>query len=369
VTGADWAELAESTQKIMDRMRESGMTTDENSNYVIGLPEVRIVPDRQRAADLGVSMATIGNTISSTIGGVRAAKFKDGARRFDVRVRLMQPERAAPEDVGKLFVRGRDGRLVQMSEIVRLREQPTVQSITRRNRQRAITITANVAGGKSQKDVLAHCLAIARETLPAGCGVELAGSSRLFEEAGRELMLALALGILIAYMVLASQFNSFVHPALVLLAMPFSITGAILGLMLVGASINMYSMIGVVLLMGIVKKNSILLVEFTNHVRGQGKGVREALLEACPVRLRPILMTSVSTVAAALPPALALGPGAEARMPMAMVVIGGVILSTFLTLYVVPCAYSLVPGRVKSSKDIDDELAGEPAKELAAMHE
>jgi HAE1 family hydrophobic/amphiphilic exporter-1 len=144
--------------------------------------------------------------------------------------------------------------------------------------------------------------------------------------------------------------------------MPFSITGAILGLLLIGASLNMYSMIGIVLLMGIVKKNSILLVEFTNQMRERGLGVREALLEACPIRLRPILMTSISTVAAALPPALALGPGVETRMPMAVVVIGGVTLSTFLTLFVVPCAYSLLPGRVRQpeKEEADDAEAFEP---------
>jgi len=363
VTGADWEQLAASTQKILEKMKESGLTAAENSNYIVGLPELRIVPDRQRAADLGVSMSALGNTISANIGGVRAARFKDGARRFDVRVRLVKSERDTPEDVGRLFVRNREGKLVQLSELVRVKEQPVVQTITRRNRQRAITITANVAGGKSQQEATARCLAIAQEVLPPGYVAELSGSSRLFSEAKWELMFALGLGILIAYMVLASQFNSYVHPALVLLAMPFSLTGAILGLLIAGASLNMYSMIGVILLMGIVKKNSILLVEFTNHVRAQGRPVREALLEACPIRLRPILMTSLSTVAAAIPPALALGPGAETRIPMAVVVIGGVILSTFLTLYVVPCAYSLVPGRVRNESEVEAEMADQvPAK-------
>ena len=155
------------------------------------------------------------------------------------------------------------------------------------------------------------------------------------------LLFAMVLGIFVAYMVLASQFNSFIHPFIILLALPFSLTGALVALKLGGQSLNIFSMIGIILLMGIVKKNSILLVDFTNQRRKQGAQITEALLEACPTRLRPILMTSVATIAAAIPPALGFGPGAETRIPMALVVIGGVLTSTFLTLFVVPCAYSL----------------------------
>jgi HAE1 family hydrophobic/amphiphilic exporter-1 len=172
-------------------------------------------------------------------------------------------------------------------------------------------------------------------------------------------MIALILGIFVAYMVLGSQFNSFIHPATVLLALPFSITGAFIALKLTGLSLNIYSMIGMLLLMGIVKKNSILLVDFTNHRRKEGVAVREALLEACPLRLRPILMTSVACVTAAIPAALSLGAGSETTRPMAVVVIGGVTLSTMLTLVVVPCAYSLMARleSVKHSTELNKALA------------
>jgi HAE1 family hydrophobic/amphiphilic exporter-1 len=170
----------------------------------------------------------------------------------------------------------------------------------------------------------------------------MTGSSQSFQESFQSLIFAMALGILVSYMVLASQFNSFIHPVTVLMALPFSFSGAFLGLWLFHQSINMYSLIGFILLMGIVKKNSILLVDFTNQVRRDMPDVDEALLNACPVRLRPILMTSVATVAGALPEALALGPGAETRIPMAIAIIGGVIASTILTLFVVPCTYSLM---------------------------
>jgi multidrug efflux pump subunit AcrB len=187
---------------------------------------------------------------------------------------------------------------------------------------------------------------VASKILPPQYHVVLSGSSQTFGESFQSLIVALILGIFVAYMILASQFNSFTDPIAVLVALPFSVSGAFVSLLLAHQSINIYSMIGLVLLMGIVKKNSILLVDFTNHVREKrGSNVKEALLEACPVRLRPIVMTSVATIAGAIPSALAFGPGAESRVPMAIAIIGGVTVSTFLTLYVVPCVYSVLAWR------------------------
>jgi multidrug efflux pump subunit AcrB len=332
----------------MRRMRESGLMIDVSSDYQVGMAEVRLTPDRRRAADLGVSAVSIGNTVNALVGGVRAGKFKEGGHRYDVRVRLQSDQRSRPEDLQRLRVRNKEGRLVRLSEVVRMHEQTTVQQITRRNRQRSVTVSANLVPGRSQKDANDVVAALAGELLPAGYSIDVTGSSALFKDAGRDFLVAIGLGVVIAYMILASQFNSFVHPLLVLLAMPFSLTGAVLALMAAGGSLNLYSMIGVVLLMGIVKKNSILIVEFANQLRERGAGVPLALLRAAPVRLRPILMTTVSTLAAAVPPAFALGPGSEAVRSMALVVIGGVAVSAVLTLFVVPAAYLLVPGRVRA---------------------
>ncbi len=353
VTGPDWDELGRISETFMEKMRETGLMTDVNSNYLVGMPELKIYPDRKRAADLGVSAQAIGETLYALVGGVRAGKFQDAGHRFDVRVRLLSDQRSRPEDIRRLFVRNREGKLVRLSEVVRLQEAATVQTITRFNRARAITIRANVARGASQQAVNERIDAIAAEILPPGYGIEVTGSSRLFSESKRAFLFAIGLGVVVAYMVLASQFNSYVHPALVLLAMPFSVTGAFVAMYLTDVSLNLYSMIGLVLLMGIVKKNSILLVEFTNKMREAGMGVHEALLEACPIRLRPILMTSTATIAAAIPPALAIGPGAETRIPMAVVVIGGMVLSTLFTLFVVPCAYRILPGRVRERPEED----------------
>lgn len=216
--------------------------------------------------------------------------------------------------------------------------------INRRERERAITIYANVKSGMSQQKALLAVEEIAKRILPPRYHIVLSGSSQTFTESFQSLILALILGLFVAYMVLASQFNSFSDPLVVLVALPFSVSGAFVALLLTHQSINVYSMIGLVLLMGIVKKNSILLVDFTNQVRARKDvlSAHQALLEACPVRLRPILMTSVASIAGAVPAALAIGPGAESRVPMAVAVIGGVVVSTLLTLYVVPAVYGLI---------------------------
>ena len=229
---------------------------------------------------------------------------------------------------------------MSLDSVARTVDTPVQLSISRENRARAIRIFGNVAKGHSQGEALDTVRSLAA-TLPEGYRLELTGGAAQFRDTTREALLALGLGILIAYMILAAQFNSFIHPFTVLLALPFSITGALVALWIGGHSLNMMSLIGLLLLMGLVKKNSILIVDFANQSRRRGLGVREALLEACPLRLRPILMTTLAIMMGALPAALALGPGAEFRAPMAVAVMGGTLLSTLLSLFVVPCAYLL----------------------------
>jgi hydrophobe/amphiphile efflux-1 (HAE1) family protein len=342
IRGRDWDTLARSTRQIMDEMRQAGAVTDVDSDYQVGMPEVQVVPNRNKAADLGISMATIGETVNSAIGGQRVGKFKDKGRRFDIRVRLLAPQRQRPEDIQRLLVRTVQGGLVRLGDIVKIEQRPTLQTITRKDRERAITIFANVATGASQADAIDRSLEIARKVLPDGYRAIPSGSSQAFAESFQSLGFAFALGLIVAYMVLATQFNAFSHPFTVLLALPFSISGALMALWIAGQSLNVYSLLGMILLMGIAKKNSILLVDFTNQIRAQGAERHEALLEACPLRLRPILMTSIATIAGALPPALAIGPGAELQRPMALALVGGMVVSTLLTLFVVPAAYSVL---------------------------
>ncbi len=342
VRGPDWDVLAKSALEIEKRMEESGKAVDVDTNYLLGQPELRVVPDRDAAALRGVSMSSIGNVIQVMMGGSPAGKFTENGHRYDVRVRLEQNQRISPKDIDNLFVRNNRGERVRLSEVVRLEAKSSLQSITRINRERAISVYGNPAPGVDQQSALEETQRIAKEVLPSGYRIVLSGSAQTMGESFSSLGFALILGIIVAYMILGSQFNSFIHPFTVLLALPFSFSGALIALILFGQSLNVYSFIGLILLMGLVKKNSILLVDFTNQIRAHGFGVREAQLKACPIRLRPIIMTSISTIAAAIPPALALGPGAETRIPMSIAVIGGMFVSTILTLLVVPCAYSLL---------------------------
>jgi HAE1 family hydrophobic/amphiphilic exporter-1 len=340
--GNDWDQLGALSEEFQEKMRETGLMVDINSNYKLGMPEVQIWPDREEAARRGVSVESIGNAVGAALGGVRAGKFSKGGHRYDIRVRFRPSDRMKTADIGKIWVRNNRGQVVPLAQVVSTTEKKTLLSITRQDRSRAIKVMANVAPEKSQAEALKAVQKIGRELLPEGVRLEFSGAAETYQEAFFGLLLALGLGVVVAYMILGAQFNSFIHPVLVLLALPFSVTGAVLALVIGNQSLNMFSMIGLVLLMGIVKKNSILLVDFTNERRKQGLAVHAALVEACPIRLRPILMTSVATISAAIPPALALGPGAETRVPMALVIIGGVAVSTLLTLFVVPCAYSLM---------------------------
>ncbi len=343
VQGRDWDKLVEYSESIIEKLNATGLVTDADSDYLLGKPEIQIVPDRARAAERGVSIQAISQTVNAMVGGVVAGQYSSGGRRYDVRVRLREQELDRTDQIKRLYVRNNRGERVLLADVVQVREGKSLAQINRHDRQRSIKIFANVQAGKSQQETLAKAEAIAREVLPADYQVRLVGGSQSFQESFSSLWFVLLLGIIVSYMVLASQFNSFIHPVTVLMALPFSVSGAFLTLLAFGHSLNIFSFIGLILLMGIVKKNSILLVDFTNQVRERsGVPVRAALLEACPIRLRPILMTSFATIAAALPLALAFGPGAELRAPMAIAVIGGVLVSTFLTLFVVPCVYELL---------------------------
>lgn len=340
--GPQYAVLKEKAAEIMKKMEATGEFIDLDTDYREGARELRIIPDRDKAAASNVSMQTIADTVNAAIGGVRVGKYTNGDRRYDVRIRLLPEQWKEPADVEKLMVRTTYGEMVPLSSVTTTQLVSTVQSVTRENRQRAITLFANNKPEISAEKALKDAVRICKEVLPEGYGVELTGASQTNREAFAGLKYMLLLGFVVAYMVLAAQFNSFIHPVTVLVALPFTVTGAILSLGLTGNSFNLYSAIGLILLMGIAKKNSILLVEFFNKLRHEhGKSLHDAILEGGPIRLRPIFMTSAATVAAAFPAALGIGPGAEVRIPLAVVVIGGVVVSTFFTILVVPCVYSL----------------------------
>jgi len=343
------------SQRLMDELSASGTVVDLDSDYRVGMPELRVTPDRAVAADVGVSIDEVATTINALVGGIRVGKYSTGGRRLDVRLKLMAGQRSRPEDISRLRVRARNGELVPLSSLVVFEEHAALQAITRRDRERAIALYANVAPGHSQAEALRVIEGLGGD-LPVGYRVVLGGSSMAFRESMSSLLFAMVLGVLIAYMILASQFNSFKDPITIITILPLSIAGAAFALLITGKSLNIFSMIGLLLLMGIVKKNSIILVDYANAFREKGFAAREAMEKAGPIRLRPILMTATATMMAAIPPALGIGAGAEIRMPMAIAVIGGLVLSTALSLIVVPAFYVVTDkfsGKKRKAEDAE----------------
>ena len=338
VRGSNWDDLIVLSQRIMNDLRDSGIVMDLDSDYRIGQPELRITPDRAMAADVGVSIDEVATTLNALVGGVRVGKYSTGGRRVDVRLKLLAAQRTRPEDLARMKVRTRSNELVPLSSLVTYEEQPALQAITRKDRERAISMYANVAPGHSQDEAIRFVESMVKG-LPIGYRVVLGGASVAFRESMSSLFFAMILGIGIAYMILASQFNSYKDPITIITILPLSIAGAVFALAIAGLSLNIFSMIGLLLLMGIVKKNSIILVDYANAFKVKGFSARESMQKAGPIRLRPILMTATATMMAAIPPALGMGAGSEIRMPMAIGVIGGLILSTVLSLVVVPSFY------------------------------
>lgn len=350
--GPDLKVLNEKAQELMKRLETEKLAVDLDTDFRTGIPELVVIPKRDAMSARGVSVEEVGQVLAAAVGGLRQGRYTADGRRYDIRFKLPDALMRSPRDIERLYVRNIAGNLVPMSELVTIKEQSASQTITRVNRQRAVAVFGNLSPGASQAKVLDRTAEITREILPPGYSFAFEGASAGLGEAFGSLFSALLVGILVAYLILAVQFNSFIHPVSVLVALPFSVTGAILALWATGNSLNLFSFIGLIVLMGIAKKNSILLVEFTNQVRDLKKGIspHDALVEACPVRLRPILMTSVATVAAATPLVLGHGLGHEARTPMGLAIIGGTIVSTILTLFVVPALYQLLT-RVEGSRE------------------
>ncbi len=341
IRGPDWDTLVAQAMKVKDQLAQSGVATDVDTDYQVGLPEILVQPDRARTADMNVSIQDLATTINSLVGGTVVGKYSSGGRRLDVRMRMLLGQRLTPEDIGEINVRNGAGKMIPISSMVSVDEKPVLQSINHVDRERAISVYGNVAPGHYQTEALNLVQGWAKD-FPPGYRAVLGGQSNEFQTSIQSLLFALIFGIAVAYMVLAAQFDSFLHPVTVLTILPLSVAGAFVGLWLGGKTLSVYSMIGILLLMGITKKNSIILVDYTNAARSeQGLDAKQALLQAGPIRLRPILMTTAATMMAAVPSALGLGAGSETRGPMAIAVLGGLALSTSLSLLVVPAFYLL----------------------------
>jgi multidrug efflux pump len=337
----DFDSLVHGVDTLLKRARQVPGLVNVDSDLRVNKPQLTVAFDRDRAEDLGVPVGDVAGALQVLLGGRRISTFTRENKQYDVIAQLTAGERATPSDMTGIYLRGRDGGLVQLNSVATVTEGVGPRQLSHFNRIRSATIDANLLPGFTLGEALDSMRALGREVLPAGSSVALSGESRELEESGSSLYFAFVLALVVVFMVLASQFESLIHPFTVLLAVPLAITGALLTLFVFRSTINLYSQIGMVLLIGLVTKNSILLVEYANQLKERGLATLDAVVEAARIRLRPILMTSVSTIMGALPIALGLGAGSISRRPLGYAIAGGILVSTLLTLYVVPVVYTI----------------------------
>jgi multidrug efflux pump len=340
----DFDQLALAMDTLVKRARQINGLINVDTDLRVNKPELTVAFERNRAEDLGVPVRDVATALQALLGGQRVSTFTRNNKLYDVIVQLSPEARATPSDMTGIQLRGRGGELVQLDAMAQVQEGAGPRQLARFNRVRSSTLSGGLAPGFTLGEAVDSLRALAREVLPPGSTTSLAGESREFEESGNALYFAFLLAIVVVFMVLASQFESLVHPFTVLLAVPLAVTGALLALYVMQSTLNLYSQIGMILLIGLVAKNSILLVEYANQLRAKGLTAFEAVLESGRIRLRPILMTSVATVVGALPIALGLGAGSLSRRPLGYAIVGGVLFSTALTLFLVPVAYVLLDG-------------------------
>jgi len=338
VQHADFDSLAAGIERLVVRARTIPGLINVDTDLRVNRPELTLHFDRDRAEDLGVPVRDVAVTLQALLGSQRVSTFTRESKLYDVILQLLPEQRATPRDMSGLYVRGRDGALVKLDAVAHVEEGVGPRQVNHYNRVRSATLSANLAG-LPLGAALDSVAAAAREVLPPGSGAALAGESRELEESGNALYFAFALAVVVVFMVLAAQFESLLHPFTVLLAVPLAVTGALVTLKMVGSTLNLFSQIGMILLIGIVTKNSILLVEYANRLKASGLATLDAVVESGKIRLRPILMTSVSTIAGALPIAMSLGAGSISRRPLGYAIVGGVLFSTVLTLFLVPVVY------------------------------
>ncbi len=359
-------ELNTAVQSFMAKAQGLGYLVNLDSDLRLNKPQLEINIERERAAALGVSVADIGGTLETFLGGRVIGDFKQGTEQYDVIAQLRASQRATPDVIREIHLRAAGGELIPLANLVSVEETPAPKSLNHYNRERSATITANLAPGVDLGSALGALDEIARTELPAGIRTELAGQSREYRESSGSLAFMFLLALVFIFLVLAAQFESFVHPFTILLSVPLALVGAVVSLFVLRQSLNIFSQIGLVMLIGLVTKNAILIVEFSNQLRGRGESILAAVQEAARIRLRPILMTSLSTVFGILPIALGLGAGAESRQPLGIAIVGGILFSTFLTLVVVPVVYSLLARFTRAEAIGIEEKPAAPASLAAA---
>jgi multidrug efflux pump len=362
--GSTYDQLAQWRDIILEKVAENNPGfLGLDSDYKQTRPQLDFIVNYNRAADLGVSISDIGQTLETLMGGRKVTTFLDNGEEYDVIVEGEASLQTSFSDIESIYVRSdRTGQLIPMSNLLSISEYGAAEKLSRYNRIRAITLTSNLEDGYALSDALDHLETLTRRHLPEQAIIDYKGQSRDFVSSGSSIVFVFILGLAIVFLVLAAQFESFIHPLVIMLTVPLAAGGGLLGLYLTGGSLNIYSQIGLIILVGLAAKNGILIVEFANQLRDQGVGFARAIVQASDVRFRPILMTGLTTVAGAIPLIITSGAGAETRISIGIVVLCGVISATIFTLFIVPIAYSLVARNTGSPNAVSEQLVRESSR-------
>ncbi len=344
-TTASYEELQEVTRQLLDKLVKNPGLTNLDTDLKLNKPELSVVVRRDKAADLGVPVETIGRTLESALGGRQVTRFKRDGEQYDVIVQVADAERSNPAQINDIYVRGHNDAMIALNNLLAVQETVAPRELNHFGQRRAVSITANLAPGYTMGEALAAMESAAADVLKPGYSVDYNGQSREFRQSSSSLAITFLLALAFIYLVLAAQFESFRDPFIIMLTVPLSMAGALLALWATNGTLNVYSQIGLVTLVGLITKHGILIVEFANQLQEQGRDLKAAVIEAAELRLRPILMTTGAMVLGAIPLALATGAGAESRQQIGWVIVGGLLLGTFLTLFVVPAVYMVLARR------------------------
>ncbi|MCL1036209.1 multidrug efflux RND transporter permease subunit [Shewanella submarina] len=360
--GSDYQELNKWAQQLQIIAEESGIVTGVDLDYAETTPELLVTVDRQRAAELGVSVKDISDTLEVMLGGRKETTYVERGEEYDVYLRGDENSFDSVSDLSQIYLRSDSGALVTLDSLTKIEEVASAQKLSHTNKQKSITLKANLGPGYTLGEALDFLDAQAIEKLPADISIDYAGESRDFKENQSNMAMVFGLALLVAYLVLAAQFESFINPLVVMFTVPMGIFGGLLGLLLMSQGLNLYSQIGMIMLIGMVTKNGILIVEFANQLRDKGLELNEAIIDASARRLRPILMTAFTTLVGAVPLIISTGAGAESRIAVGTVVFFGMGFATLVTLFVIPAMYRLISGNTKSPGFVAQKLEAMEAK-------
>ncbi len=355
--GTNYEDLAEWSELVMNRARENPNIVGLRSDWFERKPKIKVKVNRERAADLGVSLSTVGRTLETMMGSRVVTTFEDRGEEYNVLLQARPEDRATPSDLENIYVRAeRTGELIPLASVVTLTETSGPVELKRFDRLRSISMTSALAPGYSLGEALKYMEKIIAEEVPEGVRINYDGESREFKQSGSSIYFTFALALVLSYLVLAAQFESFRHPLIIMMTVPMALFGGLIGLIVMDSSINVYSQIGAIMLIGLAAKNGILIVEFANQLRDRGVEFYEAIIEAAVVRLRPVVMTSLCTAGGAIPLILAFGAGAESRRTIGAMVFFGVTISVFLTLFLIPAVYALIARGTQSPDTVAREI-------------